>query len=95
MRLSPHVPGGPPTGRARAAWSVLADLAHAVHPSADRPLAWTRPADVRDELEAAVPHLHGLSTLRQAADALQWGGRQLCTEAEPVQPARFSAPDAP
>jgi len=92
VRLSPRVPGGPSQGRARPTWALLADLAHAARPQEPPPLAWTDPVDLRTELEAAHHHLAGLASLRRASDWLQWGGPQLCTEVDPVQPAAFSAP---
>lgn len=101
--FSPEIPG-PRIAEARSEWEVFAELARRVDPDRGDRLslddAWT----IREDIERAVPFYDGISSLRYAGDAVQWGGPRLCEggrsalpggrcAVHPVSPPELEIPD--
>jgi predicted molibdopterin-dependent oxidoreductase YjgC len=76
--FSPELPRQ--VGEARAEWRILRDLACAVDPDADLALGCQTGPAIRAEIARVVPFYAGIERLREAGDAVQWGGPHLCTD---------------
>jgi len=83
--FSPEIPG-PRVALARTEWEVLVDLAKRVRPEQAHLIDFADTASIRAEIARTCPDYKGIELLKQAGEALQWGGRLLCRE-------RFRTPD--
>jgi predicted molibdopterin-dependent oxidoreductase YjgC len=75
--FSPEIPGRR-VGESRAEWEILMQVAEHAYPERRRLIHFDDVRQVLDELGQAVPFYDGIQHLRQAGDALQWGGARLC-----------------
>jgi molybdopterin-dependent oxidoreductase alpha subunit len=94
--FSPEIPRQ--VGEARTEWRVFADVASRVRPDLRPAFSWADNASLRSEIADVVPMYRGIEDLATTGDAVQWGGRHLCTE--PEWRGRFTAlvpaaPDVP
>jgi molybdopterin-dependent oxidoreductase alpha subunit len=101
--FSPRIPG-PRVGEARSEWEILADLARRVDPDRSELVHFRNAQAIRDEIAEVIPFYRGIETLREAGDAVQWGGARLCAgwtfptadgraHFDPVTPVELSIPD--
>jgi molybdopterin-dependent oxidoreductase alpha subunit len=75
--FSPEIPRQ--VGQARSEWRIFADLAARVRPDLAECFAWPTNRALREEIAAVVPTYEGIQDLGATGDAVQWGGRHLCT----------------
>ena len=75
--FSPEIPGRR-VGESRAEWEILMQVAEHAYPERRRLIHFDDVRQVLDELSRAVPFYDGIQHLRNAGDALQWGGARLC-----------------
>jgi molybdopterin-dependent oxidoreductase alpha subunit len=75
--FSPEIPG-PRIAGARSEWEVFAELASRIDPERARRLALGSAPEIRADIARAVPFYAGIEELREAGDAVQWGGPRLC-----------------
>lgn len=75
--FSPEIPG-PRIGAARGEWEVFGDLAARVRPDLADRVRFPSTQAIRDEIAEVVPAYAGIETLREAGDAVQYGGPHLC-----------------
>jgi molybdopterin-dependent oxidoreductase alpha subunit len=95
VAFSPEIPRQ--VGEARSEWRIFADLAARVRPDLADRFAWPTNRDLRAEIAAVVPAYRGIEDLMATGDAIQWGGRHLCTGGvfpTPSGRARFSVTTA-
>jgi anaerobic selenocysteine-containing dehydrogenase len=95
--FSPEVKGRR-IGEARPEWDVLFDLARRVRPDRADRLTYADTSQVRREIAHVVPMYAGIETLREAGDAVQYGGAHLCagwTFPTPDGNAHFSSVPLP
>jgi len=83
---NPWVPGHQ-TGESRSEWEMLLDFARAVRPERYGRVHFESAAEIRIEIEQAVPAYRGIAALAKAGDQFQWGGERLCED------RRFPTPD--
>jgi predicted molibdopterin-dependent oxidoreductase YjgC len=76
--FSPEIPRQ--VGEARTEWRVYADVASRVRPELRRTFSWRDNPALRVEIAEVVPFYRGIESLATTGDAVQWGGRHLCTE---------------
>lgn len=74
--FSPEIPRL--VGEARAEWKILRDLALAAHPDCARLIGCETGWQMREEIARIIPLYEGVQHLKQAGDAMQYGGRHLC-----------------
>jgi predicted molibdopterin-dependent oxidoreductase YjgC len=74
---NPCVPGHQ-VGEARSEWEMLLDFARAVKPASYGKVHFESAAEIRIEIEQAVPAYRGIAALAKAGDQFQWGGERLC-----------------
>jgi molybdopterin-dependent oxidoreductase alpha subunit len=79
--FSPHIPGHD-VGEARSDWQSLLDLARAAKPESYAKVHFASGAEIRADIERAVPMYAGIAALSKKGDQFQWGGARLCTERE-------------
>ncbi|MCZ7647268.1 MAG: FdhF/YdeP family oxidoreductase [Planctomycetota bacterium] len=84
--FSPEIPGHE-IGEARSEWELLLDFAKAVKPEGYAKVHFEDGAQIRAEIERAVPFYKGIAGLAQQGDQFQWGGPRLCVD------RRFPTPD--
>ncbi|GAA1517917.1 FdhF/YdeP family oxidoreductase [Sphaerisporangium rubeum] len=85
--FSPEVPG-PRVGEAWPEWKIFTELAARTRPElADLIRYPGGTAQIRREIEEAVPFYQGIAALKEFGDNVQYGGRHLCAE------GRFPTPD--
>ncbi|MBI3267995.1 MAG: FdhF/YdeP family oxidoreductase [Planctomycetes bacterium] len=77
--FSPHI-AGHDIGEARSEWELLLDLAKAVRPEAFEKVRFGSGAEIRADIERAVPFYAGIAGLAKQGDQFQWGGPMLCAE---------------
>jgi molybdopterin-dependent oxidoreductase alpha subunit len=75
--FSPWIPGHD-VGEAQSEWSMLLDFARAVKPGEYGKVHFESPAEIRIEIEQAVPAYKGIASLAKQGDQFQWGGERLC-----------------
>ena len=75
--FSPYIPGHD-VGEARSEWEMLLQLAKAVKPESFSKVNFNSGAEIRAEIEQAVPSYKGIATLNKQGDQFQWGGKHLC-----------------
>jgi molybdopterin-dependent oxidoreductase alpha subunit len=83
--FSPELPRR--VGEARSEWRLFADVVNRVRPDLRPHFSWPTNRDLRAEIARVVPFYAGIETLEDTGDAVQWGGRHLCTDGE------FPTPD--
>jgi predicted molibdopterin-dependent oxidoreductase YjgC len=76
--FSPEIPG-PRIGEARPEWEVMLELAKRARPELADRLHFDGTAAIRDEIASVVPMYDGIQRLSKAGDAIQYGGRHLCS----------------
>lgn len=74
--FSPEIPRQ--VGEARAEWKILRDLALAARPDCARLIGCATGWQMREEIARIVPFYEGVQNLKQAGDAIQYGGPHLC-----------------
>src|SRR5262249_60653455 len=75
--FSPWIPGQE-GAEAQSEWSMLLDFARAVKPEQYGKVHFESPAEIRIEIEQAVPAYKGIASLAKQGDQFQWGGERLC-----------------
>lgn len=75
--FSPEI-SGPRIPEARPEWQVLQDLVHRVKPEYQEHFCFLNTQEIREEIARIIPLYDGIQHLRNAGDALQYGGRILC-----------------
>jgi molybdopterin-dependent oxidoreductase alpha subunit len=89
--FSPELPRR--VGEARSEWRIFADVASRARPERRPHLSWPDNRALRAEIARVVPLYAGIEDLADTGDAVQWGGRHLCTESE--WRGRFSVLEPP
>ncbi len=77
VAFSPEIPRQ--VGEARSEWRLYADVAIAADPELADAFAWSDNAALRAEIARVVPAYAGIEHLSDTGDAIQWGGRHLCS----------------
>ncbi len=77
VAYSPEIPRQ--VGEARSEWRLYGDLAIAARPELAPYFAWPTNRDLRAEIARVVPTYAGIEHLSTTHDAVQWGGRHLCS----------------
>ena len=75
--FSPEIPRQ--VGEARTEWKILRDLAAAVFPGRAQLLGCETGWKIRQEIARVVPFYAGAEQLKEAGDAIQYGGPHLCS----------------
>ncbi|MFC4057978.1 FdhF/YdeP family oxidoreductase [Planomonospora corallina] len=84
--FSPEVPG-PRIGEARPEWQIFTELAARARPELADRVRYSGTAEIRADIERAVPFYAGIAGLSKFGDNVQYGGRHLCPG------GRFPTPD--
>jgi molybdopterin-dependent oxidoreductase alpha subunit len=77
IRLSPEIEG-PRIGEAMAEWEIFMRAAEAAFPEKRALIHFDSAEAIRSEMERAMPLYVGIGSLRNAGDAVQYGGALLC-----------------
>jgi len=96
VAFSPEIT--PPPGEARSEWRLLAEVARRVRPDLADAFDWEDNRALRAEIARIVPSYAGIEHLERTGDAVQWGGRHLCSDGRfptPSGRARFSPTTPP
>ena len=96
IAFSPEI--APQVGAARSEWRLLAEIAAAVRPELTAAFDWEDNRALRAEIARVVPMYAGIEHLGRTGDAVQWGGRHLCSDGRfPTSTgrARFSPLEPP
>ncbi|MBG0813401.1 FdhF/YdeP family oxidoreductase [Planomonospora sp. ID82291] len=75
--FSPEV-AGPRIGEARPEWRIFTELAARARPELADRLRYSGTAQIRADIERAVPFYAGIAGLAAFGDSVQYGGRHLC-----------------
>lgn len=78
VAFSPEIPRQ--VGEARSEWRLFAEVAARVRPELAGRFDWPTNRDLRSEIAAVVPAYAGIEHLEATGDAIQWGGRHLCSD---------------
>jgi anaerobic selenocysteine-containing dehydrogenase len=92
IRFSPEI-AGPRIAEARPEWQIPVDVAIAARPALRPRLAWKNTAEIRAEMERAMPMYGGIANLEREGQWVQWGGERLFTDGFTRMPggrARFT-----
>lgn len=92
VAFSPEIPRR--VGEARSEWRLFGDVASRARPEVAEAFAWADNRALRSEIARVVPAYAGIEHLERTGDAVQWGGRHLCSDGTfptPSGRARFSA----
>lgn len=99
IRFSPEIPGHPYIGETRPEYEIPAQVAMAARPELANTLTYRDSADIRREIDVAMPVYAGIGALAKEGDWVQWGGPHLCADGDfsgmPGGKARFIALDPP
>jgi molybdopterin-dependent oxidoreductase alpha subunit len=90
---SPEIPGRR-IGEARPEWRIFMEIAQRVRPDNSERINFSSGAEIREEIARAVRDYAGIELLSKQGDAVQYGGRTLCSDGEfrtADGKARFSA----
>jgi molybdopterin-dependent oxidoreductase alpha subunit len=101
--FSPEVEG-PRIGEAWPEWKIFSELAARTRPEISDHVRFTGTAQIRAEIEQAVPFYQGISGLRKFGDNVQYGGRHLFADGRfptadglaafsAVEPPKLERPD--
>jgi molybdopterin-dependent oxidoreductase alpha subunit len=96
VAFSPEVPRQ--LGEARSEWRLFAEVAKLARPELAAAFDWATNRDLRSEMASVVPAYAGIEHLERTGDAIQWGGRHLCSGGRfPTKSGRgsFSVVDVP
>jgi predicted molibdopterin-dependent oxidoreductase YjgC len=74
--FSPEIPGRR-ISQARPEWEVLAEVAARARPERADRIRFSSTQAIREEVRRAIPLYEGIEALREAGDAVQWGGERL------------------
>jgi molybdopterin-dependent oxidoreductase alpha subunit len=74
--FAPQIPRR--VGEARAEWTILRDVAAAVHPARAHLLGCVTGQAIRDEIARVIPLYDGVQHLKKLGDSFQYGGERLC-----------------
>jgi predicted molibdopterin-dependent oxidoreductase YjgC len=77
VAYSPEIPRR--VGEARSEWRLYGDVVAATRPELREHFDWNDNADLRAEIARVVPAYAGIEHLESTGDAIQWGGRHLCS----------------
>ncbi|MFM7508471.1 MAG: FdhF/YdeP family oxidoreductase [Actinomycetota bacterium] len=91
VAFSPEITS--PPGEARSEWRLFAEVAARVRPEVAGAFDWVDNRELRAEIARVVPTYAGIEHLKRTGDAVQWGGRHLCSGGRfptPSGRARFS-----
>lgn len=91
VAFSPEITS--PPGEARSEWRLFAEVAARVRPEVAGAFDWVDNRALRAEIARVVPTYAGIEHLERTGDAVQWGGRHLCSGGRfptPSGRARFS-----
>jgi molybdopterin-dependent oxidoreductase alpha subunit len=66
-------------GEARSEWRLYGDIVAAARPDLAEHFSWPTNRDLRAEIARIVPAYAGIEHLERTGDAIQWGGRHLCS----------------
>ncbi len=69
-----------PPGEARSEWRLFAQVAARVRPDLASAFEWADNRALRAEIARVVPTYAGIEHLERTGDAVQWGGRHLCSD---------------
>jgi molybdopterin-dependent oxidoreductase alpha subunit len=75
--FSPELPRR--VGEARSEWRLFAEVVNRVRPALRPAFSWPTNRALRQEIAQVVPLYAGIEDLADTGDAVQWGGRHLCT----------------
>jgi molybdopterin-dependent oxidoreductase alpha subunit len=92
IAFSPEIPRR--VGQARSEWRLFADVAMRVRPDLESAFRWPTNQTLREEIARVVPAYTGIQDLADTGDAVQWGGRHLCSGGDfptPTGRGAFSA----
>ncbi len=89
VAFSPEVPRQ--VGETRSEWRLFAEIAARVRPQVAGAFSWPTNRDLRSEIARIVPSYAGIEHLERTGDAIQWGGRHLCSDGRfPTESGRGS-----
>jgi molybdopterin-dependent oxidoreductase alpha subunit len=97
IRFSPEIPG-PRIAAARPEWEIPARVAVAARPALAPRFPWRGTAEIRREMEQAMPLYAGIEALAREGQWVQWGGERLYRDGFTRMPggrARFSPVSLP
>jgi predicted molibdopterin-dependent oxidoreductase YjgC len=92
VAYSPEIPRR--VGEARSEWRLFGEVAARARPEVAGAFAWADNRALRAEIARVVPSYAGIEHLERTGDAVQWGGRHLCSDGRfptPSGRASFSA----
>jgi molybdopterin-dependent oxidoreductase alpha subunit len=78
VAFSPEIPRQ--VGEARSEWRLFAEVAARARPELAGHFDWATNRALRSEIAAVVPAYAGIEHLEATGDAIQWGGRHLCSD---------------
>ena len=96
IAFSPEIPRQ--VGEARSEWRLFGDVVARARPDLAHHFAWPTSRDLRSEIARVVPSYAGIEHLERTGDAVQWGGRHLCSDGAFPTPSgrgRFSVVEPP
>jgi anaerobic selenocysteine-containing dehydrogenase len=76
IRFSPEIPG-PRIVEARPEWAIPVLIAKQLDLGHGARFPWKDTADIRKEIEKAVPFYKGIGDLKEEGQSVQWGGERL------------------
>jgi molybdopterin-dependent oxidoreductase alpha subunit len=76
IRFSPEIEG-PRIAEAKPEWQIPVLLAEGVDLAHQKAFPWKSTADIRREIEKAVPFYKGIAGLKEEGQSVQWGGTRL------------------
>jgi molybdopterin-dependent oxidoreductase alpha subunit len=77
VAYSPEIPRR--VGEARSEWRLYGEVVAATRPELRHHFEWRDNAALRAEIARVVPAYAGIEHLESTGDAIQWGGRHLCS----------------
>ncbi|MFZ4518460.1 MAG: FdhF/YdeP family oxidoreductase [Microthrixaceae bacterium] len=92
VAFSPEIPRQ--VGEARTEWRLFGELVARARPERAAAFDWADNRALRAEIARVVPAYAGIEHLERTGDAIQWGGRHLCSDGRFPTPSgrgRFSA----
>jgi molybdopterin-dependent oxidoreductase alpha subunit len=78
VAYSPEIPRR--VGEARSEWRLYGEVVGATRPELAEHFAWRDNSALRAEIARIVPAYAGIEHLETTGDAIQWGGRHLCSD---------------
>ena len=96
VAFSPEIPRQ--VGEARTEWRLFGEMVGRARPERADAFDWTDNRALRAEIARVVPSYAGIEHLERTGDAVQWGGRHLCSDGAFPTPSgrgRFTALEPP